>query len=383
MWPMLVLLMGVSAIAPVAFLLHLPHLRQLADVPDVPRDDWPRVTAVIPARDEADRIGPALVSRLDDDYPALDIVLIDDRSADGTGDVARQLAEKDARVRVVRVDELPAGWLGKTHALRRGVEYADGEWLLFSDADVHIELGALRKAVAVAVSDDLGCLAIIPSYGTGSVVFEALWAHFLVVLGAVMDPAAVARPGSRAVIGSGAFTLVRREAFERTPGFDHLRLETGDDMALAQMLKQAGARCAVLGGRGQVSVAIYRSLSEFFRGIEKNGSTTLGPPYAMLAVGLGLAVASDFTPFVALAVGPAWLRAVAIAVLLAQTLAHALALGGNTGRWAPGLLWPFGTPLMAYALLRSAWLVRRRGGVQWRGTFYSNEELLAGRRYRP
>ncbi|TLM99095.1 MAG: glycosyltransferase [Actinobacteria bacterium] len=382
LWPALLILMLLSVVAPLAFLLHLPHLRQLADVEADPRTAWPSVTAIVPARDEADRIGPALTSRLADDYPNLEMVVIDDRSTDGTGDAARAVAAADTRVRVLRVHELPPGWLGKTHALHDGVARASGEWLLFSDADVHMEVGALRKAVSFALAEKVDCLALIPSYGTGSTVFEALWAHFLVILGALLDPAAVARPASKAVVGSGAFTLVRREAFDRTPGFEYLRLETGDDMALAQMLKRYGARCAVLGGRGEVSVAIYRSLAEFLRGIEKNGSSTLGPPYVVLAMALGVAVAADFVPFAALVTGPGWLRLIAVGILGVQTLAHALALRSNTGRWVPGLLWPMGTPLMAFGLLRSAWLVRRRGGVKWRGTFYSNEELLAGRRYR-
>lgn len=370
-----------SAIAPVAFLVHLPNLRQLARVTPPEPAEWPRVSVVVPARNEADRIGPALASRLADDYPDLELVLIDDRSDDGTGDVARELAETDPRLRVVRVDDLPHGWLGKTHALSHGVEHASGPWLLFSDADVHIEPGALRRAVALAIAEKTDCLALIPSYGTGSLIFEGMWAHFLVILGAVLDPAAVARSGSKAVVGSGAFTLVRREAFDRTPGFEHLRLETGDDMALAQMLKKAGASCSVLGARGQVSVAIYRTFAEFLRGIEKNGSTTLGPPYPVLALGAAVLFAADYAPFLALAFGPAWLRLLGLAVIVAQTAAHVAAIHSNTGRWTPGLIWPLGTPLMGYGLMRSAWLVRRRGGVQWRGTFYSNEELLEARRF--
>jgi hypothetical protein len=371
-----------SAVMPGAFLAHLPHLRQLADERPVDPEVWPRVSTIVPARNEADRIVPALESRLADDYPDLEIIFIDDRSDDATGEGARTLAAHDPRLQVLRIDELPAGWLGKVHALDKGVARASGEWLLFSDADVHVTPGSLKTTVAIAIAENLDCVAVIPAYETGAVLVDALWAHFLVVLGALLDPAAIARADSRASLGSGAFTLVRRSAFARTEGFEHLRLETGDDTALAQMLKHAGARCAVLGARGRITVAVYRSVAEFLRGIEKNGSTTLGPPFAVLAGGLGLAVAMDYVPFVALGAGAPWVALVGAAALLIQTAAHCAALYSNTGAWLPGLAWPIGTPLMAFGLLRSAWLVRRRGGVLWRGTFYPNDELLAARRYK-
>ena len=126
-------------------------LRTIRAVPLL-RDDaspeparWPRVSLIVPARDEARDLERAVRTRLTDDYPNLQVILVDDRSTDGTGAIADRLAADDPRVKVVHVTELPAGWLGKLNALHRGVAEADGEWLLFSDADIEFAPGTLRR----------------------------------------------------------------------------------------------------------------------------------------------------------------------------------------------------------------------------------------------
>jgi len=363
------------------FFSRLASLRTLArtDPPDPP--SWPRVSVIVPARDEADTVGPALESRLRDDYPELELIVIDDRSDDGTGAAVDRAVRDDPRVIRLRIDELPKGWLGKTHALEVGLRRATGDWLLFSDADVHVETGALRRAVALAEEDDLDLIALVPGYRTGSFAVDAIWAVFMRLLALSVDPRAVRDANSSTGIGSGAFNLVRRSAFEKTPGFVHLRLETGDDAALGVMLKAAGARCEMMDGAGLASVAVYRSVGEFLRGIEKNGSTLLDKPFAALVVGFALFVGIELAPFAAVFAGPGWLRILGVSALVALTTANAAALWTNTRQWLPAFAWPFGDALMAFGMLRSTWLAGRRGGVIWRGTFYAADELLAERRF--
>ena len=212
-------------------------------------ESWPRVSVIAPARDEATTIGAALESRLADDYPDLEIVAIDDRSTDETGAIIRDLARNDDRLVPLRVDELPEGWLGKVNALKVGAEAASGEWLLFSDADVHVEPGSMRRAIAHALSEGFDHLAIIPEYGTGSVWVDAVWAVFMRIFGIMFDFSAIRDTSKpKAFIGSGAFNLVRREAFEATEGFEWLKLETTDDMSLGMMMKRNGFRCEGLDG---------------------------------------------------------------------------------------------------------------------------------------
>src|SRR5438270_6291163 len=108
----------------------------------------PRLSVVVPARDEGATIARAVGSLLEQDYPEMEIVVVDDRSSDATGEILRKLAEKDRRLLVLRVDNLPAGWLGKNHALRLGAARASGERLRFTDAGVVVAPGALARAVA-------------------------------------------------------------------------------------------------------------------------------------------------------------------------------------------------------------------------------------------
>jgi hypothetical protein len=364
------------------FVRNQRGMRTLAKLSPPEPNHWPRVSVIAPARDEAGGIGPALRSRLADDYPDLEIVAIDDRSTDATGEIIRALAEEDPRLVAVRIDELPVGWLGKVHALQRGKEAASGEWLLFSDADVHVEPGTTRRAIAHALSGGFDHVALIPEYGTGSVWVEAIWAVFMRMFGIMFDFKAIRDSDNpKAVIGSGAFNLVRREAFDATEGFEWLKLETTDDMSLGVMMKRNGFRSEGLDGRGSASVLIYEDLAAFYRGTEKNAGAVLGTPFPLFVAGTIVWLALEWSSLIALAVGPGWLRVLGGLTLAMVTALHVRALKTNTGRTAAAFLWPIGSVLFASTLVRATWLAHRRGGIMWRGTLYPIKDILAARRY--
>lgn len=362
--------------------LHISRLRTVArlDTPSPAR--WSTVSVIVPARDEALTIGEALKSRLDDDYPALQIVAVDDRSTDGTDAIIAEIAEQDPRVTPLRIDTLPEGWLGKVHALDRGITQATGEWLLLSDADVHIARGGLRKAIAYCEAEGLDFLALVPEFRSRSFAVDVLWSVFMRVLATFVDPARVRDPRSRTAMGSGAFMLARRSTYDRTPGFAHLRLDTTDDLSFGVMMKRAGARCDFANGRGIARVSIYDSVGGFFRGVEKNaGSLVRAPLVAVLAL-LGAAGFVELSPFIALTTQSVFVQVIGFAALVVATLATVTALRVGTGMVAPALLWPLGWLLVAAGIARSAWLLARRGGVVWRDTFYSREKLAQGQRFR-
>jgi glycosyltransferase involved in cell wall biosynthesis len=368
------------------FAVNVSRMRSLARANPPEPDAWPRVSVIVAGRNEADTVASAVASRFADDYPDLEIVFVDDRSSDGTGEIALAAAGGDPRFRLVRIDALPPGWLGKVHAMNEAVALATGEWLLFSDADVHIEPGALRKAIAHSIAEKIDMLALVPEYRTGSFMVDALWAIFARALALAMDPVAVRDPKRKSAIGSGAFNLVRRAAFDRTPGFEHLRLETGDDAALGLMIKENGGALELIDGHGCASVAVYRSVGEFMRGVEKNGSTTAIYPFGALVAGAIALLAIEYSPFIAIVVALStstpWLMWLGAVTLLATTSVNCSALWVNTRTWVAGLVWPVGLALMVYGLLRSTLLVHKRGGVLWRDTFYPLDELHAGRRFR-
>jgi glycosyltransferase involved in cell wall biosynthesis len=198
-----VLVIIVAAFACVWFLQaalvvrNLSQIRDLAKLapPDPPR--WPRVTTIVPARNEATDIAASLASRLSDGYPDLELVVVDDRSDDETPQILEWFSADDERVKVVRVDGLPDGWLGKVHALDRGVREATGEWLLFSDADIELVPGTLGRAVAHCEAEGFDLLALVPEFRSRSGVVDLLWAIFIRVVAMAASPDAVRQAGCR------------------------------------------------------------------------------------------------------------------------------------------------------------------------------------------
>lgn len=378
---LLALLCGMVLAETGLMLRNLAHLHELGRAIIEPLSEWPRVSVIMTARDEVTDVGNAVASRLADDYPNLEVILVDDRSTDGTGSAARAAANGDARFTLVRVDDLPAGWLGKVYALQRGYETATGDWLLFSDGDVIVEEGTLRMAVGHCAAEAIDQLALIPSFHSGSLLMDGAWVVFLRGLIMMADPARVRDPDSKVVLGSGGFNLVRRSVFETTAGFDHLRMETADDVALAAMIKGTGGRVEMIDGSKHASLAIYRSVGELFRGIEKNGSTTTAIPFPVFVLTFLALGAVLFAPFAAMLTGPAWLIALGAGTLAVYTASQMFALWRNTGRWLPAVIWPVGFLIMAYGMIRSTWLAHRNGGVYWRDTFYPLADLEVGRRF--
>ncbi|MBI3203596.1 MAG: glycosyltransferase [Myxococcales bacterium] len=347
-----------------------------------PREHWPKVSLIVPACNEAETIEAATRAKLASDYPNLEVVLVDDRSTDATGEILDRLALADPRVRVVHLRELPTGWLGKVHALSRGCQEATGEYFLFCDADVHIDADFLRRCMVEVTHRQLEFVAAIPEIIPSSFWLDVVLATFvrLLVVGGRLW--LVGDSKSRAAVGGGVFAMVERRAFERTPGFEWLRLEIADDVALGQMMKRHGARSAVLDGSDGVRLHFYRSLGEMMRGLEKNGYAVFGGLRPLrLAAMVTVMVGLELVPLIALAVGSPSLR-IAGAVMVA-TLALCQALVARAGRrpLSSALIPAVGVTTLVVFAVRSAILVHARGGVVWRGTLYPLAELRAGRRF--
>jgi GT2 family glycosyltransferase len=381
----LVLVCGGAALFWAIFLgggiVHLLQVRRLENQRPPEPAPWPRLSVVVAARDEADTLGPALRSLLAQDYPALEVVFVDDRSADGTGDLADRLAGEDPRLRVVHVRELPAGWLGKVHALDRGIRAVSGEWFLFTDADVHFAPGALRLAVALAEARGLDHLVLMPDVTAGGFLHRVLLHAFFLGYLLITDAVRAEKGGRRAFAGAGAFNLVRRSAFDRTPGFGWLRMEVVDDAGLGLMLKGAGARQGFYLASAHARVRWYASPGDMVRGLEKNAFSMARYRAARALIGQASVWALLLAPAAALlpwGVPRLWLAAAVPASFLAAWAAVETAVTGDRSGAAFAL--PLGLAAIAFAGARSAWKCLRRGGIVWRGTFYPLEELRRGQR---
>lgn len=359
-------------------------LRRVRDWNPPPPPRWPKLSVIVAACNEADHLESAIESLLCQDYPDLEVVLVDDRSEDATGVIVEALAARHANVRGLHVTSLPEGWLGKVHALHAGSKSASGDFLLFTDADVHFEPRALRRAVAHCEATGIDHLAIAPQVTSPGFLQASVAAAF--VTGFVLGTRAggVSRPGSEAFVGIGAFNLVRRTVFERTPGFEWLRMEVLDDVGLALMMHRAGARKEFALGLDDVRITWYPSLSAMANGLEKNLFGAVARyDYARLTAFLLLIFAS-FAGLGAALVQP-WSVAVRLLGVAALTavLGNALVVRVRTGvSMGPLLLAPVGGIILVGILIRSAYQCLRRGGVVWRGTLYPVAALRAGQRVR-
>jgi hypothetical protein len=346
-------------------------------------ETWPKLSIVIPACNEAAALESALRSVLAQDYPELEIILIDDRSTDGTAAIVDRMAAADPRILAIHVEQLPEGWLGKVNALSLGAAKASGSWLLFTDADVHMAPAALRRAMAYAAHHAIDHLAALPDLWPNSLLVDANLALFCRTFMVALRLWAVADPKSDAFMGVGAFNLVRREALERSEGFAWLRMEVADDAGLGMVLKQSGARCRLVNAHGLLGLHWYPTLREMARGAEKAYASLARCSLARVLMFCAALVAMEWSPLLALASwrirGLLWSGVAMLAAALGSSLILAR---WSKSRCLPALLFPLAAVVAAGILLRSGWLGYRRGGILWRGTLYPKDQLRAGRRLR-
>ncbi|WNG40507.1 glycosyltransferase [Archangium violaceum] len=352
----------------------MPRIERLSAPPPV---QWPRVSLVMPARNEERTLESAMRSKLENTYPALELVLVDDRSTDATGTIADHFARAEPRLQVVHVEHLPEGWLGKVHAMQRGLERASGEWLLFSDADVHLAPGTLEKIVAYAEHEGLDHVTVLPAITCSGFALQMTLVSMFRLVCVRTRMWEVSDPRSSAAIGIGAFNLVRRSALERTPGLEWLKMEIADDVMFGTMLKRSGAKQAVLNGRNAVSLEFYPSLGAFNQAMEKSGASF---PLSSLILGNLLLVVLECGFLAGLASGrPALVLLGGATWALGAVMAWAFSVWAGFSRWPAPLVF-LGILPTAWVSIRSAVLALMRGGVFWRGTFYPTSVVRAGQR---
>jgi glycosyltransferase involved in cell wall biosynthesis len=366
-------LVFLAVVVPFVFLVR--HRHAIPKVPEASAPpELPRLTVVVPARDEATAVGRAVASLLRQDYPDLEVIVVDDRSSDGTAGIVRDLEAQDPRVHVVRVDTLPPGWLGKNHALWCGALRATGEWLLFTDADVVFSEGALRRSVAYAVAERCDHLTVAPRLVARGLLLRSFISFFAYAFIALWGAYLANDPNSTRGVGIGAFNLVRRSAYERIGTMRALSLRPDDDIRLGRRLRGFGFRQRVLNGNDLLSVEWYPSLGAAISGLEKSLYSSF-EYRAIGAVGVALyLMATMVWPFVGVILLDGIDRALlgsVVACLSAGLLeTHRQAIGPlRPSAVLIALLLPLSAMFFVYAIARSVYLAETRG-VRWRGTVY-------------
>jgi glycosyltransferase involved in cell wall biosynthesis len=346
---------------------------------DLEPEGAPSIVVIVPARDEEQALPAALGSLLAQDYKNLKIIAVDDRSTDRTATILDTLASQNpARLRVVHVTELPAGWLGKPHAMalaaRHAIAVDQPDYLLFTDADVHFQSDAIRRSLAQAVATNADHFVTFPTLIVKTIGEGALLGYIWVMslwtmrLWKASDPKSI-----RDSIGVGAFNLLRTSAYQQLGGFDALRMEILEDLTLARHVKLAKLRQRVAIAPGMVSLHWASGAMGVVNGMTKNLFAifrfriifVLGACAGLTALCLG--------PFLFLLARSTWLPAIlsifSIAALYGVSKRHS-----KISTWY-AVLFPVGALLFLYSILRSALITLRDGGITWRGTFYSLTEL--------
>lgn len=361
--------------ATVRGVLSLPRLSHLA----VGDRDWPRVSLVRPACNEASRLEDATRQALALDYPDLQVVLIDDRSTDETPAIIDRLAE-DERVEVAHVTALPAGWLGKLNAMRLGVERADGDWLLFADADSHFAPKTLQRAIGWADDREIDFVSVLPGVERADFLADAVFSAANGLLCASTRPWRIDRD-DETIAATGAFMLVRRTAFERTPGFEWLRLEVADDFGLCLMIKRHGGRAGFLVAPRSVRLLWYDSFADMAVSMQKNFFAISGRfSVARCLVQAALLVLLALGPFAPLFADSPWSLPVAVFAIAASSANGLLVAWWSDRPWLTAALPAIGLLATAFIVVRSAVVGARQGGIIWRGVLYRTEDLRGAQR---
>jgi chlorobactene glucosyltransferase len=343
----------------------------------------PRITVIVPARDEEANIGACLRSLLTQNYPAnrLNILVADDHSADATAAIVRDFAARHSQISLIRSPPLPPRWIGKSHACWVGARAVapETEWLCFIDADVTVEPSALSSAMRAALAERLDLLSLAPRQELQSFAERLILPCGLILLSFLQDLRKVQARSGRDVTATGQFMLVSREAYDTAGGHAAVCSAICEDLEFARRLKQSGRSVLLMDGEQLLTTRMYTGWRTLWPGLAKNLVDTLGGPAATLSLalaGVSLAWAAWVIPLIDLA---SWWQGAgdALIPLLLALTASAAAVGLHIAAtfyfripfWY-GLIFPLGYTAGALMALDS---VRRRlrGRVSWKGRIYS------------
>jgi GT2 family glycosyltransferase len=341
-------------------------------------DGLPRVSILFSALDEAEKLPAALATLLAQDYPDYEVIAVDDRSEDGTGNILDAAARANPRLKVVHVTSLPAGWLGKPHGLQQAFEHSSGDWLVFTDADVRFDPDVLRKTIALAEQrnwDHLTLLCHAEMFTLGEKIAMTFFAMSLMFS---MRPWRASDPKSSAYVGIGAFQLIRRSAYEKMGTHRRLAMEVVDDVKLGKLVKEAGLRSGVATAGRAVSVHWHSGLGNIIRGTTKNFYATTGFRLWVACGQVAGVLLMFLLPWLALPFVHGWARGFAVVAIVLPILAQAGAALEFEESPFYAVTQPLGALIFVWMLARSTFVTLRQGGIFWRGTFYPIEELKRG-----
>lgn len=366
------------------FLIGFKKILNLSHQVTIEEDKLPSISIIFGALNEERDIENALKTMLVIDYPTYEIIAIDDRSTDKTPIILDQYQKKyPDRLHVTHIKELPAGWLGKNHALHLGAQQAKGNWLLFTDADVIMKPDLLRKAISYVIKNNTDHLTIFEHHLRHPFWLKVFYLGHYITYSLVVKPWRIRYAWSKKSLGHGSFNLVNKKSYDACGGHQAIAMECLDDLKFGKLLKQHGFRQDTVDGRDYIEREWYKSLAEMISGLKKNSFAFY--EYRIIPTIRDVLFAFIFYlwPIIGMIIcsGPArWINMLNVALTLYMS-AYVAKQFRLEKKFA--FFYPISILILLYTMLNSVFSIYTNKGVIWRGTHYSLQELRNKIRLKP
>lgn len=359
--------------------LGIKKMIRLSGVAPFNKTDPPKVSLIVPACNEEQNIEQAMRTLLHQTYENYEVIAVNDRSIDRTGEILDVMNADQSRLRVIHIEKLPPGWMGKIHALQQGAKEAQGEYLLFTDGDIMMDRTTVSRAVNRMVDENLGHLTLLfkntsPGWLLNSLILDAGSG-----LCQVLRPWAARSEGSRFFVGVGAFNMVKKDVYRAVDGHNTMKMQPIDDIMLGKIIKENDYKQECLLGYDSVTVPWYSSVGEMVEGLMKNVLGIINYRFFLVPVLLFTIFCANILPLWGLLfLGGIEQKLFGIVVLVKII---SFFKGTQQVGISPWCVWgTFISPyIIFYIVLKATWKNAQDGGIYWRGTFYSLEELRKNR----
>ncbi len=363
--------------------LFFHYFRKLSDE-SLPDKDLPFISVIVPARNEEEKIGRCIESLALQSYPNYEVIAVDDRSQDRTGEIIQSYASKFPHVKCIRGKEAPPGWIGKCSALVQATKHAKGHWYLFTDADTCHTVDSLRLSVSYAIKNKAELISFMPVQELGSFWERAVMP---VLLGSFVcgDPLnTINEHTNERAYAYGQYILVRRDVYEDVGGHASVHDQILDDISLARVTKAKGYHILSADGRLLYKVRMYTDLESLWQGWTKNlyaliecnllylltvivlvNSAIVGP-YISAGIVLSKWFVDGQSPELVALTGQLFLQFSLLFIWYKRCLQHYVGVN-----WIHFFLLPFGSLTMSVLYLHSAFLVHSGHKVSWKGRSYT------------
>jgi chlorobactene glucosyltransferase len=371
----------------IIYWIHNQYHLDIVVTPAAAPKHAPLISICIPARNEETNIRRCVEAALAQDYPNIEVIVLDDRSTDATLTQLREIASRDSRLIPISGSDLPAGWAGKPHALYQASAAARGEWLCFLDADTFLTPQAISSCYVKALETEADLFTVMTEQILGSFWEKVVMPLVMTALSVGFSPRKVNDPSRRDAVANGQFILIKRSIYDLIGGHEKVKDQIVEDKALSEQVKWNGHRLIVADGMQVVRTRMYTSLATMWEGWTKNIYLGLRDHIAMLllgAFGASLAlIAALFLP-VWPVLGLSWYfngggwRSFIVILEAALVWGYLIYVRAIIARKMHISIWyalttPLGAGMFAAMMLTSAWKVLSGQGVTWRGrTYHSN-----------